>query len=87
MDNLHNKDRWQPIEDCNPAVVPACRVHGDDAVSGRPAGVDSIGNFFFLKDFQFHIGLEQPPQRRLQTPVSAVTNVIGAEPNRHFPPL
>ena len=61
--------------------MPDQHIYKDDAVSGRPTDVDVVGKFFSLKDSQVHIGLGHPSQRRLQTPVSVVTNIVGAEPN------
>ena len=86
MDTLHCKTRLRPIEYCDPAVVTARRAPGDDVVSGRPAGVDAIGNSSLLGDAQVHIGLGHPPRHRLQNPVSTVTNVVGDKPNGHPPP-
>ena len=40
----------------------------------------------FFKYAQVHVGLGHPPQFRLQSPVTTITYIIGAEPNRHCPP-
>ena len=41
---------------------------------------------FFLEYAKVHVGLVHPPQRQLQSPVTNVTVVVGAEPNWHLPP-
>ena len=46
-------------------------------------GVYTIGNFLLLEYAHVHIGLRYPPKRRPQTPVSAVTNVVGDKLNRN----
>ena len=65
--------------------MPAWRVSGDDALSGRTAGVDAVGEFPPLEYAQVHIGMIHSSQCRPQPPVSAVTNVVGAESNLHPP--
>ena len=87
LDGIHWKFWWRLIEYCNPAEVPAWRVCSNNDIPGQPAGVDAIGKFHILKDARVYIVLGHPPQRQLQTPVSDVTNVVGAEPNRHPPPF
>ena len=44
--------RRRAVEDCDAVAVSAQRVCHDDAISGRPAGVDSIGKLYFLEDAQ-----------------------------------
>ena len=73
------------VKKCNAAAVSAWRIRRDDVVASRPAGVDAICEFRLLEDAQVHIGLGHPPECRLQPPLSAVTDVIGAESNRHRP--
>ena len=56
---LHRLDRevwFRAVVNCNAAAVSAWRVRRDDAIAGRPAGVDSIGKFGFLEDAQVNIG-------------------------------
>ena len=78
--------RRRPVKHCHSAVVSARRVCCDDAILSRHAGVDSVCYICLLEDAQVHVGLGHPPQRRLQSPVTTVTDVVGAKPNPHFPP-
>ena len=71
---------------CHSTVLSVRRVRRDDTIPSRPAGVDSVCCLFSLEDSQFHVGLGHPPQRRLQSPVTAVTDVVGAKTNRYLPP-
>ena len=61
------------------AAVSAWRIRRDDAVAGRPAGVDPIREFCLLEDSQVHVGLGHPPECHIQPPLLAVTDVVGAE--------
>ena len=85
-DGLHRKMGCWPVKHWHSAAVSARRVYSDDAIPNQPAGVDSVSYLGLLKDSQVYFDLGHPPQRRLQSPVTFVTNVIGAKPNRHPPP-
>ena len=78
--------RRQSVEHCHSATVSARRVRCNNAIPSLPAGVYAVSDFCFLEDTQVHVGLGHPPQRRLQSPVTTVMNIIGAKPNRHLPP-
>ena len=45
-----------------------------------------VSDLCLLKYAQVHVGLGHTSQRRLQSTVSSILNVIGAELNRHPPP-
>ena len=49
MDSLHLEMRRRPVEHCHSATVVARRVRRDDAITSRPAGVDSVSEFFSWK--------------------------------------
>ena len=73
------------VKDCHSAAVLYQCVCRGDAIPRRPAGVDPIRQFRFLEYPQVHVGLLHPPQCRLQSTVTSVTDVIGAESNPHCP--
>ena len=62
----------------------ARRVCGNDAVPGRPAGVDSDRQLSLLQDTQVHIGLRYPSQCQLQSAVPAVTYIVCSK-TYHLP--
>ena len=69
-------------------MLPRPRRHLDDRelhdalpISANPRY--RLSNLFFLKNAQVHVGLGHPPQRRFQSPVTTVTDIIGAEHNLH----
>ena len=66
--------------------MSARRARSNEVVPGGPAGVDSVSNLGLLKDAQVHVGLGHHPHRRLQSPVMAIKNVVGAEPKWRPPP-
>ena len=59
--------------------MSAQRIRGDDAVSDRPASVDSVRQLSILKYYQVHIVLGHPFQRQLQSSIPAVTDIVGAK--------
>ena len=78
--------RRRPVKHCHSAAVSAWHVRHGDAITILTAGVDAVSDFCFLEDSQVHVCLGHPPQRRLQSPVTTVTDIIGAKLNRHCPP-
>ena len=84
LDGLHCKMRRQTVKHSHSAAVSDRRVCRNDAIPSRPAAVDSVCYLCFLEDYQVHVSLGHPPQRRLQSSVTTVTDVVGAEPNRHL---
>ena len=74
------------MEHCHSAAVSAWRVCRNDGIPIRPVVVDAVSELCFLEDAQVHVGLGHLPQYRLQSPVTTVTDSVGAEPNRHRPP-
>ena len=78
--------RCWPVKHYQSAAMSACRVRSNDAVPSRSAGIDFVRELGPLKYAQVHVGLGHPPQHRLQSPISTVTNVICAEPNRNLTP-
>ena len=52
--------------------MSARRARSDDAVFGRLTGVDSVFAFFLLEDAEFHVGLGNFPECRLQSSVPPV---------------
>ena len=86
MDGLHREMRRQPVKHCHSAAVSDWRLCRGNAIPSQPAGVDDVIEFCFLEDDQVHVGLGHPPQRRLQCPITTVTDIIGEEPNRHRTP-
>ena len=86
INGLQREMRFRPVEHCHSVTVSARRVRSDGAVPSQPVGVDYISYLGLLKDAQVHVGLGNPPQRRLQSPVSFVPGVIGSKPNWHPPP-
>ena len=55
--SLHCKVRRWAVEDCDATAVSSQRIRRNDALAGRPAGVDSIGKLCFFEDAQVHVGL------------------------------
>ena len=53
---FYRKVWCQAVEDCDSAAVSARHVCRNNAIVGRPAGVDFISKFFFLEDAQVHFG-------------------------------
>ena len=86
LDSLHREMWFQPVKHCHSAAVSARRICRNDAIPNRPKGVYFVCYLCLLEDAQVHVGLVNPPQRQLQSPVTAVTDVVYAEPNRYLPP-
>ena len=82
---LHHEVWRKAVEDCDTAAVSARCVRRDDAIAGRPAGVDNISEFGLLEDSHIHVSLGHPPQCCLETSLPSVANVVGAKYNRHLP--
>ena len=85
LHRLHHEVGFGAVEKCDAAAVSARRIRRNDAIAGRPAGVDSLREFCLLEDSQVHVGLGHPPECHFQPPLSAVTDVVGAESNWHLP--
>ena len=78
---------WRrPVKHCHSAAVSSWCVRLNDAIPIQSAGVDYISDLCFLGDAQVHVVLVHPPQHRLQPPVTTVSDIVGAKPNRHRPP-
>ena len=85
LHRLHHKVWRRAVEDCDTAAVSAWRVRRDDAIAGRPAGVDNISEFSLLEDSHIHVSLGHPPQCCIETSLPSVANVVDAKSNRHLP--
>ena len=86
LDGLHHKMRCRPVKHCHSAALSDWHVRCDDAIPSQTVGADSICYLCLMEDAQVHVGLGHIPQCRLWSPVTAVTDVVGAEPNRCLPP-
>ena len=64
--------------------MSALHVCSDDAVSGQLVGVYPISALRLLEDAQVHVGLGHSPDRRFQTSVPPVPDIVSAKSNRHF---
>ena len=80
LDGLHRKIWRRLVEHCHSVVVSDWRVRRNNAIPSRPAGVDAVSDLCLLEDSQVHVGLGHPPQRQLQSPVTTVTDLVGAAP-------
>ena len=65
-------------------------ICGNDAVPGRLKDLETTCQLSFLKDSQVQIHMGHPSQRRLQSDVPAVTNILCSKmyrlPPLHIPP-
>ena len=84
--SLHREMRHRPVEHCHSAKMSARRVCRNDAITIRPVGAHAVSDFCFLEDAHVHVGLGHPPKCQLQSPVTTVTDIIGAKHNWHRPP-
>ena len=72
-------------------TMPLRRSVGSAGPSRRRYNHPTCGCIFHqlvcsLEDAQVHVGLGNPPHRRLQSPITHLTDVVGAEHNWYLPP-
>ena len=86
LDGLYHKMLRPPLKYWHSATMSAWRVRRDNAIPIQTADVDYVCYLCFMEDAQVPVGLVHPYQRRIQSPVTTVTDVVGAEPNQQLPP-